>query len=162
MNKMSATDRLEIIAKDIERLQGTTVFEIAKLLAEARDLFRYRRDEGGFAGWVEARLTFSRQTAYSLIHVHEQFGGECVKHSDTFPTSVLYLLAAPSTPEPVREEIIARAEKGEKVKVEDVKSAIRAARPAAKAKPQNDRLAALVAKGDACLQSVANDQHRPW
>jgi Protein of unknown function (DUF3102) len=128
----ASADRLEIIAKDIERLQGTAIFEIAKRLAEARDLFRYCRDEGGFAGWVEARLRFSRQTAYNLLSVHERFGGESVKFLDTFPATILYLLAAPSTPEAARKEIIARAEKGEKVKVEAVKGAIRATRPAKK------------------------------
>jgi hypothetical protein len=67
--------------------------------AEAHGLFRYRRDEGGFAGWVEKRLKMSRRTAYNLLDVHEKFGGESVQILHTLPRSVLYLLAAPSTPD---------------------------------------------------------------
>jgi hypothetical protein len=129
-----ADDKLEGIAKDIERLQGTAILKIAERHAEARELFRYRRDEGGFAGWVETRLRFSRQTAYNLLHVHERFGDvESVKYLDTFPASILYLLAAPSTPEPVREEIIERAKTGEKITHAVVKKTI-GKQPAAKRK----------------------------
>ena len=82
--------QLESIAKAVEQLQATAILEIAKHLAEARELFRYRRDEGGFGGWVESRLRYSRQTAYNLLHVYQQFGsGEFVKHLDTFPASIL-------------------------------------------------------------------------
>jgi hypothetical protein len=31
-------------------------------------------DEGGFAGWVEKRLRYSRATAYRLLDVHEKLG----------------------------------------------------------------------------------------
>ena len=41
-------DQLESIAGDIERLKADAVLAIATKLAEARELFRYRRDEGGF------------------------------------------------------------------------------------------------------------------
>jgi hypothetical protein len=67
--------------------------------AEAHGLFRYRRDEGDFAGWVEKRLKMSRRTAYNLLDVPEKFGGESVQILHTLPRSVLYLLAAPSTPD---------------------------------------------------------------
>ena len=119
---------LEDIAKAIEQLQRAAIFKIAEHLAEAQGIFRYRRDEGGFRGWVETRLRFSRQTAYSLLHVRERFGGQSVKYLDTFPATVLYLLTAPSTPEQARDEIIARAEAGEKLPVAEVKRTISAAK----------------------------------
>jgi hypothetical protein len=71
--------------------------------ARARKLFLYKRDEGGFEGWVESRLRYSRTTAYNLLTVHERFG-ESVQSLDTLPRSVLYLLARPSTPDEVRQE----------------------------------------------------------
>src|SRR5712671_1468084 len=91
--------QLESIAKYIESLTTQATLQIAAQIAKARDLFRYRRDEGGFAGWVESRLQYSRQTAYNLLHVHEQFGGQkCQKGLDTLARSVLFLISAPSTP----------------------------------------------------------------
>jgi len=51
----------------------------------------------------------SERTAYRLLEVHAQFGGyESLPNWQTLPRSVLYLLAAPSTPDEVREEAIER------------------------------------------------------
>ena len=71
----------------------------ARRLAEAHKLFLYKRDEGGFEGWVEQRLSMSRATAYELLSVHEQFGGS-VRLADTLPRKVLYLLARHRRPQP--------------------------------------------------------------
>ena len=119
-------DRLEAIAKDIETKHANAVLHIATRLAEARDIFRYLRDEGGFSGWIETRLHYSRSTVYNLLSIYDRFGGEenLSKRLDTFPASILYLLAAPSTPPDVREEIITRAEAGEPVTAAAVKTAI--------------------------------------
>src|SRR5262245_13931955 len=70
------SDRLETIAKCIESLTVKATLRVAAQIAEAHEIFRYRRDEGGFAGWVERRLGYSRQTAYNLLHVHERFNGQ--------------------------------------------------------------------------------------
>src|SRR6516164_4406422 len=102
LQKSNNTDatRLEVIASKIETTHATAALLIAALLAEARDLFRHCRDEGGFAGWVETRLQYSRSTAYNLLAVHERFGGENLsKCLDTLPRSVLYMLARPGTPQ---------------------------------------------------------------
>jgi hypothetical protein len=119
-------ERLEAIAKDIQTTHTNAVLHIAAQLAEARDIFRYRRDEGGFGGWVETRLRYSRSTAYNLLSIHERFGGEkdLSKCLDTFPASILYLLAAPSTPKAAIHEIIDRAQAGEAVPVAEVKRII--------------------------------------
>ena len=117
-------DRLEALAKKIERLQAGAVRRIGKYFAEARQLFRYRRDEGGFAGWVERRLKIHRATAYRAISVYEHLGSECVALCDTLPAGVLYLLAAPSTPDEARTEVIEKANAGETVSVADTKEVI--------------------------------------
>jgi hypothetical protein len=107
--------RLEVLATEIEELQGTAILRVAERLAEAREIFRYCRDEGGFGGWVETRLHYTRQTAYNLLHVYERFsGGESVKIFDTFRASILYLLASPSTPESARDAVLDLAARGEK------------------------------------------------
>jgi hypothetical protein len=119
-------ERLEAIAKDIETTHTNAVLHIAAQLAEARNIFRYRHDEGGFGGWVETRLSYSRSTAYNLLNVHERFGGEnnLSKCLDTFPRSVLYRLAAPSTPQEAVDEIVERAEAGEPVPSAEVERVI--------------------------------------
>src|SRR5262249_11170972 len=63
---------------------------------------------------------------YNLLSIHERFGGtkNLSKRLDTFPASILYLLAAPSTPQEARDEIIARAEAGEEITVAKTKTAI--------------------------------------
>jgi len=147
-------DRLEAIAKDIETKHANAVLHIATRLAEARDIFRYLRDEGGFSGWIETRLHYSRSTVYNLLSIYDRFGGEenLSKRLDTFPASILYLLAAPSTPPDVREEIITRAEAGEPVTVAEVKTAIAKRKPEPRPKhPKwdiNPAAAALFANED--------------
>src|SRR4029077_17816456 len=117
-------DPLEAIARDIETLQRSALMQISKKLAEAREIFRYRRDDGGFGGWVESRLNYSRQTAYNLLHLLERFGEESVQLFDTLAPTVLYALAAPSTPQEVRRQVIEHVESGEKVTVKQVKQQI--------------------------------------
>jgi hypothetical protein len=142
-------ERLETIAKNIETLTATTTLQVAAQIAEAHEIFRYRRDEGGFGGWVETRLGYSRQTAYNLLNVHEQFGGqESVQSLDTLLTaSVLYLLAAPSTPTEARDEIIERVKAGEPVSVAKVKNVVDAAKgmqSARKRSPRNMRRLGII------------------
>ena len=142
-------ERLETIAKNIETLTATTTLQVAAQIAEAHEIFRYRRDEGGFGGWVETRLGYSRQTAYNLLNVHEQFGGqESVQSLDTLLTaSILCLLAAPSTPTEAREEIVKRAEAGEQVSAAEAKRVVDTAKgkqPARKRSPRNMRRLGII------------------
>jgi hypothetical protein len=102
----------ETKAARIELVQATAVLEVATHLAEVHQQHIYRRDEGGFQGWVESRLRISRTTAYELLNVHRAFGNVSAA-ADTLPRKVLYLLGSSSTPEVVRAEVIERAEAGE-------------------------------------------------
>jgi len=103
----------EAKAARIELVQATAVLEIAAHLADVHRQYLYRRDEGGFQGWVESRLSMSRRTVYNLLDVHKQFGSESVQNLHTLPRSVLYLLAPESTPAAVRTDVIQRVEAGE-------------------------------------------------
>lgn len=118
---VDAEERLEAIARDIEAVQASAVLRVGERLHAARELFRYKRDEGGFTGWVERRLSFSERTAYRLVEVYEKLGSESLPIWQTLPRSVLYELAAPSTPDAVREEVQERVEAGETVTAAEVK-----------------------------------------
>lgn len=111
---------LEMIAHEIETIQATAITRVGRLLHDAQELFRHQRDEGGFQRWVETRLSIKRSTAYRLISVHERFG-ESVSNWDTLSKSVLYALAAPSTPDDVVAEVVTRTEDGETFTAADVK-----------------------------------------
>ena len=77
-----------------------------------------RLGHGQYRKWIEAEFNWSKSTANSFENVAKRFAN--VQILDIFSLSVLYELAAPSTPESARQEAIARAEAGEKI---DCKSA---------------------------------------
>jgi hypothetical protein len=112
--------QLEAIAVDIEMTQSVAALRIGQRLAEARDLFRYKREVGGFQGWVQSRLGMSDRQAHRLIAVYERLGGK----SDEFialSREALFQLAAPSTPEPVRQEVERLLVDGQPVTAADIK-----------------------------------------
>jgi hypothetical protein len=117
--------QLEALARDIEHLERTAIFKIAARVAKAHELFRYRRDDGGFRGWIEDRLGYSRSHAYQLLDVAKLI--ESVQGWDTFgtlPTTAIYQIAASSTPVPARDEILDRLKAGERLSCAAVNEAI--------------------------------------
>ena len=131
--------RLEAIAKDIELLQAAAVARLGERLHEARELFRYKRNEGGFQGWYEQRLGMSRGTVYRSINVYERLG-ENLSQIGTLSRSAIYALAAPSTPAELQADVIDRAANGETFTHEQIKAMIDDAR--AEDHAQHDRLLA--------------------
>lgn len=115
--------RLEDIAKGIETVQATAIIKIGERLAEARDLFRYDRREGGFTGWVERRLKINYDSALRMIHVYERLGQspESSRDFQSLSREALFQLAAPSTPAEVRAEVEQLLIDGQKVTAADVK-----------------------------------------
>ncbi len=75
--------------------------------------------------WRESRLPWLKQdTARSWLRVWEKFGATNLLANNLgveLSATVLYQLAAPSTPDEVVEKATEKAEAGEKVSVEDVK-----------------------------------------
>jgi Protein of unknown function (DUF3102) len=101
------------------------VIEIGRRLAECR---RILKEDSGWRAWLEDELKWSPQTAGRFIQVYE-LSQECsnVEHLD-LPVSALYLLAAPSTPEEARNEVIERAQAGEPVSVAETKRIVETAK----------------------------------
>ena len=129
LSEQEFADQLEALARDIQHFERQAVFRIANRLAKAHELFRYRRDEGGFQGWVENRLYYSRSHAYRLLDVNKLTAS--FPSWDTFGTlsaSAIYQLAAPSTPNEVRNEIADRVKAGEKLSCADVQKTIKRAK----------------------------------
>lgn len=91
------------------------IVEIGRDLIRVKDLLGH----GKFLPWIKDEFGMSRQTADNFVHVAETFGAKLPIVSNLPPT-VLYALAAPSTPDEVKEEIIDRAKAGGKVTSADV------------------------------------------
>jgi len=114
-------DFLRERAEKIHRLARATaqgIVEIGRNLTEVRA--KLRDDERSFRSWIAFEFDWSKSAAYSFIQVYELAKdrpnfGQC-----QIDVSSLYLIAAPKTPEPVRTEVIRRAEGGERVTHEAV------------------------------------------
>jgi phage N-6-adenine-methyltransferase len=116
-----------ILAENADVIRGLTkrvigdIIEIGRRLSSCRTLLK----EGtGWRHWLETELRWSPQTAGRYIQVWEAtFQHSNLEHLN-LSISGLYLLAAPSTPEEARTEIIERAENGESLSVADVRRII--------------------------------------
>jgi Protein of unknown function (DUF3102) len=102
-------DRLKRSAQDI--------WEIGESLCEVRLTLKH----GQFDAWLKAEFGWSRRTAYNFINVYESFGSRANLTEINIATSALYLLAAPSTPDTVRQSVIDEAKKsGDRLAHKDI------------------------------------------
>jgi hypothetical protein len=122
------------LADSAERIRAlgkrviSNVIEIGRLLIECKE----RCGHGNWLPWLEAEFGWTERTAQRYISAAHELAGKYDKLSDLdVPISSLYLLAAPSTPEAARDEIIERAKSGERLKHEEVRAIIAAHSPAA-------------------------------
>jgi hypothetical protein len=95
------------------------LIEIGRRLTEAKTLCGH----GGWLPWLTREFGWTEQTALNFMRVHE------LSKSKNFldlsiPVSGLYLLAAPSTPPEVVDEVIDRAKSGERVTHAEIAQAI--------------------------------------
>jgi hypothetical protein len=114
------SERLERMARDIDSLRRSTILQTGKILAEAREVFRYSREDGGFTGWVETRLSMSVSTAYAIINAYENIGEEMAQSFTALAHSTILALGAPGVTDEVREQVKRRADGGERVSINEV------------------------------------------
>jgi hypothetical protein len=131
MNTLDTTINDSVLAghaAEIRRLGkrvADDVIEIGRRLAECR---RILKEDGS---WRDGELKLSPQSAGRLIQVYEQRSN--LEHLD-LPVSALYLLAAPSTPQEARDEVIERAQAGESISVAEVEQVVEASKGKQKAR----------------------------
>jgi hypothetical protein len=135
MHTIATTDPiLAEHAAEIRRLGKQTinnVIEIGRHLTEAKDIAGH----GNFLPWLDREFGWTEMTATRFINVYEMSKSNNLLDLD-LPLSGLYLLAAPSTPEAARQEVIERAGAGGKVPVAEVKRVVETAKGSAK-KPRS-------------------------
>lgn len=121
----------------VERYRGRTR---SYMMDTGRDLvaMKGRLDHGLFQRWLKAEMGLEPRTAQNFMQAAEQFGSksEIVSH---LPATVIYQLAAPSTPEPVRAAVLRRIEAGETIAPAAILDEVREAREEAKATAAAER-----------------------
>ena len=119
---VESVDRLKTWKTEIAAFTDTvesSLVQIGLRFQKAQDELNRQGVKGeGFAVWVKNETVYSLSNAYELINVADKFKDQPLPK---FGRSVLYALAAPSTPESVVEQAIAKTESGGKVTVADVK-----------------------------------------
>jgi hypothetical protein len=121
MSELSFTTLSEhaIAIRDLGKRSIDNVIEIGRLLAEAKAIAGH----GEFGPWLDREFRWTERTAQNFMRVYELSKTKCVSDLN-LPLAGLYLLAAPSTPEKVRDEVIESAEAGKPVSVTEIKAAV--------------------------------------
>jgi NADH dehydrogenase/NADH:ubiquinone oxidoreductase subunit G len=111
--------KAQIAASNIKLRLKRTVEDIIEI---GRELTAVKAElpHGQFLPWIEREFEMSHVTATQFMNVAERFGGQILNNL-TFKPTVLYALAAPSTPESVVNKAIEKVEAGDTVTVADVK-----------------------------------------
>jgi hypothetical protein len=117
------------VAERIHKRTTVAVIENGRDLLAVREMPEMK---GRFVAWLKAEFNLSEATAYNMMQAAENLGDRFVTITNIGP-SALYALAAPSTPETVRQEIESRAAAGEKITVVEVERLKREARAAQEA-----------------------------
>jgi hypothetical protein len=94
--------------RDVAKRTAEGIILIGQWLTEVKA----RIPHGGWLPWLESEFGWSERTARNFMQVHSAFKSATFADLE-IDVSALYLIAAPKTPEPVRQEVIRRAEAGE-------------------------------------------------
>ena len=135
----------------VVRIRLRTTGMIQHIIEVGQDLIdvKKRIGHGKFLKWMDAEFKMTERTAQRFMAVAEKFGAKYDIVSDLSPT-VLYELAAPSTPDETIDEIVEQARAGKRVTVAEVKKLkkdIKAAREEARGhKSHGDELTADLRK----------------
>jgi hypothetical protein len=109
------TERIHNLA----RMTATGIVQIGQYLTEVKDRLRH----GQFLEWIEREFAWKQRTAYRFMGVYRNVKVANLANLE-IDVSALYLIAEPSTPEPVRDEIIRRGENGERIKYTGVRAVV--------------------------------------
>ena len=105
--------------KALMRRNAKDIIDIGQKLIEVKQ----HLEHGSFRNWLKFEFNWSLSTATRFVQVAQQF--KCVKLTHlNLTASTLYLIAAPSTPEQVRKEVLERASNGENIGYTKVKAII--------------------------------------
>jgi hypothetical protein len=101
------------------QLTAQSIAEIGLELIYAKKLIGH----GNFLKWIDSEFQMNERTARNFMNVAKELGEELTAGNlSNISAKCLYLLAAPSTSQEVREDVIERAKSGEPVTVNQVEA----------------------------------------
>lgn len=119
------TETRAIVQQETDELKAIVKRSAQDIIIIGQKLIRVKETlpHGEFGKWLDSEFGWTDRTAQNFMRVYQMFKNE--NFSDlNFAPSALYLLAAPSTPEEARTEILQRAENGEAILYTQVKQTI--------------------------------------
>ncbi len=123
------------------------IVDIGKSLLDVKE----KLDYGQFGEWLEAEFAWKERTAQNYMNVAKNAK---FADLDTLPVSALYLIASPTAPDAAVEEIVDRAEAGEKVTVAEVKSTLEEHKDAEQLTHRDTVIRLLVENGGQMHQGI--------
>lgn len=133
---------------EIARTTGKGVVLIGQALTEVKA----KLPHGKWIPWLKSEFGWSASSAKAFMSVYR-----CSKSTNfgdlKIDVSALYLIAAPSIPEPVRSEVIARAERGDRITRENVQEVLDSYRDRDKNPPTRVACEIATATGQRILDS---------
>lgn len=114
-----------ICEKAVERIGGHQRRIASDIVAIGRELLAVKDclEHGQFGGWLAHYFSWSQQTASRMMQAASTFKSLNLSNL-TIDQSALYLLSSDKCPDEIREEVIERAEKGERITHASVKQAL--------------------------------------
>jgi len=134
-NRTLVQERTKEIRQRLRRA-AQDIWEIGQKLAEVRSRLKH----GQFETWLKAEFGWSHRTAYNFINVYEAFDKPANFAEIDIAASALYLLAAPSTSQDMRNQFVQQARAGAKITYNQVRKTLKDTKsqlPAAAAKSVN-------------------------
>jgi hypothetical protein len=123
-----AAKQLADHAAEIRKIGKRVVEDVVEIGRRLTDCKRIA-GHGNWLPWLEREFGWGEITALNFMRVYEMSKSSKFENLN-IPVSGLYLLAAPSTPEAAREEVIERAQAGEKLRHARVREIVGEHKPA--------------------------------
>jgi len=118
---------------ELSQAAACNLWDMGHILSEAQGkLASY--GNGTFTQWITNETGLSPRTCYRLIYIYRAFDSVTMAET-TLATSVLYMLAEPSTPAEARNEVLNRASKGETITTAKAQEIVASHRPELPPKP---------------------------
>lgn len=126
------------------RIAGESIVSIGRELIEQKEAIGH----GNFGAWLKAEFDWSERHAENLMAVTEKFGAKSATVAVLGPSRALYALAAPSTPELVRDVVEELAVDGVKLTADDIRRLKAAHAEALERMTETERAAAEAVEAD--------------
>ena len=108
--------------QELMRLTAENIISIGQKLTEVKE----KLGHGSFQNWLRSEFEWSEQTARQFMQVYRW--SKTIKNKNfvfsQLATSALYLLAAPSTPQEARDEVLSSIGGGEKISYSCVRTIV--------------------------------------